>query len=141
MIAAIFVLVLGAGALSGSFMLLWRLRRARSYRPVPARVVERSVVGVLSGPGRAAFGPKVKYTYQVAGREFVNDRWAYFERGYTRDKAERAVAAVPDEITVYVSPSDPSQAVVDRSGTGVGILFGCVGTLMVLISLLIFAMR
>jgi hypothetical protein len=140
MIAGIFVLVLGVGALSASVMLAWRLRRARKYRPVPARVVERSVVGVLSGPGRATFGPKVRYTYQVGGREFVNDRWAYFERGYTRGKAERTAAAVPDEITVYISPNDPSQAVVDRSGTGVAVVVGCLGTLLVLVALLMIAM-
>ena len=95
---------------------------------------------VLGGAGRSSYGPKVKYTYQVAGREFVNDRWAYFERGYTRQKAERAVAAVPDEITVYVSPSDPSQAVVDRSGMGLALVVGGIGTLIVLAALLIFAM-
>jgi hypothetical protein len=105
-----------------------------------ARVIERSVVGVLGGPGRPAFGPKVKYTYRVDGREFVSDRWAYFDRGYTRDKAERAVAALPEQITVYVSPTDPSQAVIDRSGIGVAIIIGCVGTSLVLVALLIFAM-
>jgi hypothetical protein len=82
----------------------------------------------------------VKYTYLVDGREFVSDRWAYFDRGYTRDKAEKAVAALPEQITVYVSPSDPSQAVIDRSGIGVAVVVGCVGTFLVLLALLIFAM-
>jgi hypothetical protein len=138
-VAAIFTLLIGLGGLSASVLLAWRLRRARSYVPVSGRIVERSVGGVLGGSGRASYGPKVKYVYRVDGNEFVNDRYAYFERGYTLKKAKEVLAAVPDDVTVYVSPGDPSQAVIDRSGKGLAVLVGGVGLVIILIAFLIFA--
>ena len=50
-----------------------------------------------------------------------------------------ALAAIPDELTVYVSPGNPSETVIDRSGKGVAMLCGCAGAAIVLIALLIFA--
>src|SRR5262249_44910960 len=138
-VAAIVTLVIGIGGLSASLLLWWRVRQADSYLPVPARIVERSVGGVLGGPGGSSYGPKVKYAYTVDGREFVGDRYGYFSRGYSVKRAREALAAIPDELTVYVSPSDPTQAVIDRSGKGVAALCGCAGVVIVLIALVIFA--
>lgn len=140
-VAAIFTLLIGLGGRSASLLLACRLRRAGSYVPVSGRIVERSVGGVLSGSGRASYAPKVKYVYWVDGNEFVNDRYAYFDRGYTMKKAQAVLAAIPDDVTVYVSPGDPSQAVIDRSGKGLAVLLGGVGLVIILIAFLMFAMQ
>ena len=139
-VAAIFTLVIGLGAVSSSLLLFRRLRQASAYLPVPGRIVERSVVGVLAGSGKSTYGPKVKYTYRVDGREYVNDRYAYFDRGVTLKKANQRLASIPDEVTVYVSPSDPTQAVIDRSGTGLAFLIGCIGVVAILAAALMVAM-
>jgi hypothetical protein len=121
-----------------SLFALWQINRARSYIPVPGRIVERSVgrasrMKVTGGWG--AFSPQVKYLYWVNGSEFTSERLALVPHRYGRSRAEAELANIPDELTVFVNPRNPSDAVVDRQGIGAAIVTGVLGAVIVLYEL------
>jgi hypothetical protein len=118
-----------------SLLALWQIKRARSYIPVPGRIVERSVgpaSWVKATGGWGSFSPQVKYLYWVNGSEFTSDRLALVPHRYGRRRAEAELANIPDELTVFVNPRDPSNAVIDRRGIGAAILTGVIGAIVLL---------
>ena len=139
-VAAAFVMVIGLFLLWSSLVLFSRAQRTRSFVPVPGRVIERSIVDVPGGTGPPRFGPKVKYAYHVDGRELVGDRYALVQTGYDMKRAERELAKVPNDLTVYVNPHDPADAIVDRRGSGLAVITSGLGIISA-IALLIFAMQ
>jgi hypothetical protein len=68
----------------------------------------------------------------VDGSEFTGDRFAIVPHRYGRRKAEEELAKLPNKLTVLVNPRDPADAVVDRQGTGMAVITGCVGAVAML---------
>jgi hypothetical protein len=132
------VFVFGLLAVVLSIPAFWRLQRARSYLPVPGRIIERSVVGAPWFRVTGGWGPYVqgvKYRYWVGGREYTSDRFALVPHRYGHKRAQEELTKVPDELTVFVNPRNPADAVVDRQGAGAVILTFCVGAIVMLYAL------
>jgi hypothetical protein len=77
------------------------------------------------------FFPEIKYRWTLQGKEYEGDRYRLgttFEKFKTREEASQAAGAFSTggEVVVYVDPSDPSSAVLDRrpSATFVPLLIG-----------------
>jgi hypothetical protein len=139
-LAAWFVLVIALFAVSSAALLWWRTRRARTYIAVPGRMVERSLAGAFVDgvPVGRYYTPRVKYAYEVDGKEFASDRFAFFQRHLRYPKAQEELAKLPDELTVYVDPRNPAEAVIERGGTGLAIGAGVIGVVLLLVALLAF---
>jgi hypothetical protein len=139
-VAAWFVLVLGLFAVSSSLLLYWRVRRARSYVAVRARIIDRSIAGAFVDgvPVGRRYTLRVKYAYQVDGREFVGERFGFVQRHFSYREAEERLAKLPDELTVHVDPRAPADAVVDKRGAGIAVLLGSVGVVMLVIAYVAF---
>jgi hypothetical protein len=108
----------------------WHTQRAGLFVPVPGQIVERAVVSapwfrVSSGWGHYVL--RVKYAYVVNGSELVSDRFAFVPHRYGHNRAQAELAKLPDELTVFVNPRNPADAVVDRRGTGAAVFTFCVG--------------
>lgn len=53
----------------------------------------------------------VKYTYSVAGKEYVNDQSYLVGRTYgTGEAMKRVVNRLPNPVPVHYNPEDPAQA-------------------------------
>jgi hypothetical protein len=139
--AAIFVLVIAAGAIAAGVGYIRIARRMRSYRSTPGRVLTREVVAVRGDTREGVWGrgggyaPKITYQYSVAGRELTGDRVSYALRGLKRSIAEQQAAAYPDEVAVWFDPNDPQQAFLERHSPGLGwalVAGGVVGAIGVL---------
>jgi hypothetical protein len=139
--AAIFVLVIAAGAIAAGVGYIRIARRMRGYRSTPGRVLTREVVAVsgdtregVSGRG-GGYAPKITYQYSVAGRELTGDRVAYAPRGLKRSIAEQQAAAYADEVAVWFDPNDPQRAFLERHSPGLGwalVAGGAVGAIGVI---------
>jgi hypothetical protein len=137
---AFVVMAVGLFALVLPMPTLWRTQRARSYLPVPGRIIERSVVDAPSSFSQVTAGwgkyvLRVKYSYRVDGSEFTSDRFTFVPRRYGQKRAEAELAKLPDQPTVFVNPHDPADSVVDRRGAGTAIMTVCVGVIVVLCAL------
>lgn len=73
--------------------------------------------------GDGGYVPKVKYTYQVGGKEYFNNQITTTQRSNTlnRQPAEEIVARYPEggSVTVYYHPKKPNYAVLEP-GRGAG---------------------
>lgn len=139
MVSAVFVLVLGLAFTAVGANYIRRARRMRHYRGVPGKIVSREVVPLRSlGTQEAAFGdgggygPKVRYRYTVDGVELEGDRIADVDRGFKRSAAERELARIPDDVTVWYDPARPDDAVLKKHGPLLGILLGLFGSCLAL---------
>ena len=102
-------------------------RKMRSFNTTRGTVLSREVVPTAASLGREGrwgsggnYQPKVTYTYSVDGAEYRSDRLTYSTAGLKRSVAERAVAAVPDDVTVHYDPADPSQAYLQTNSPNLG---------------------
>ena len=139
--AAYFVLVIGGFAVLAAVLLGGRARRLRAYQPVPGHVVDRGVgpatttsAGVSDG---TRFEAHVKYAYTVAGTEYVGERIALTKESRTRAAAEAQLTRYDGDVTVYVNPADPNDAVLTRSGLGLAMFTGVFGLIAIVIALAI----
>lgn len=139
--AAYFVLVIGGFAVLAAVLLGGRARRLRAYQPVPGHVVDRWVgpatttsAGVSDG---TRFEAHVKYAYTVAGTEYVGERIALTKESRTRAAAEAQLTRYDGDVTVYVNPADPNDAVLTRSGLGLAMFTGVFGLIAIVIALAI----
>lgn len=113
---------------------------ARSkFEVVDARVTSSTVASNHDGDG-TTYKPAVSYEYDWGGRTYVSDRVAYGVMGTSDgDYAEAMVAAYPAgaKVEALVDPNEPSEAVLDVSGSQVpsGVIlfltpFHCVGAFL-----------
>ncbi len=131
---AIFILLIGAVAVVASLTLMSASRKARGWPVVTGRIVERSVgpstTTGASRPGRY-FEPRVTYDYTVDGKAYQGHRIGMTTEAYDEDKARRVVRELPDTVEVHYDPSNPSDAVLQPSAIGMGLLILIFGAIAV----------
>jgi hypothetical protein len=120
-----------------------KIHAERRWPTVQGKVLERGV-GAAMGRGRT-FMPHAKYTYWVAGKEYVNDQVYLIRRsGGLHDQIQKLVDGLPDPVPVHYDPKDPARSylLVNPMGT-VWLLFGfgVLTTLWALGQLLVVAMK
>lgn len=126
MIGAVFVILLGLGAIAagaGYVRVAWAMR---GFRPTAGRVLGRDVAAVSADRTQGRWGrgggyePAITYLYGFDGREFTGDRVSYAKRGLKLAIARERAAAYPDDVVVWVDPSDPGTAYLERHSPGLG---------------------
>lgn len=84
-------------------------RRIRGWQTCPGRILERGIEP-LAGTGQS-FTPKIRYSYSVAGKEYVGANVYRTGRvGRLKGAATRLVNALPDPIPVHYNPENPEEA-------------------------------
>ena len=115
----IFLLVFGLGwsAVTLVFDALWvsgvyQQLSALSYPTTDGIVKESNVVSSRGGHGRTTTAPKITYSYEVANKKYVCDRYRYRQSSSSDGNAARVVAQHPvgQQVRVHYSASDPSDA-------------------------------
>ena len=128
-------LLIGLGVLVPLFILpVSGILKARTWVAVPATVISSRVESHSSDDGDT-YSVEIFYRYAVDGKEYKSDRYHFLggsSSGYS-SKAE-AVEQHPagKEIFVYVSPNDPTDAVISRDFTWT-LLFGLIPLLFAII--------
>lgn len=129
MISALFLLVLAIGAIAAGVGYVRKAAAMSRFRGVRGQVISREVVPTPGGTREGRFGDgggfmaKVTYRYVVDGQEHVGDRMGYAFRGLRRSLAEQRLAAIPDEVHVWVNPEDPKDAYLERHTPTIGYFF------------------
>lgn len=130
-VAAYFILVIGAFALASGIMLLRSTFTTRSYSEATGRIVERSLKEATLTSGGNKTGPRyernVKYVYTVNGTEYSGIRISLTAVSYSKPRAEEALRALPEQVTVFYNPQNPQDALLERGGLALPIfvlLFG-----------------
>jgi hypothetical protein len=133
---SIFALV-GAGLLYGlTIHPALRVIEARSWEEVPCKILG-SKVGAHSGKHGSTYSVDVTYSYRVNGREYRSDRYQFLggsSSGYNGKAAIVNRYPVGSTSICYVNPSDPTDAVINRSFHA-AMLFGLVGLIFLLVGL------
>ena len=118
---------------------LWtRVRRARSWRPVAARV-EHAVL--RSNTGDDDEDPPsldVRYVFDIDGRRHHGNRPLLIGTWWLTNRRRRELARRLDgaeRVTAYVDPRNPADNCLDRSGHGVAGWTAVVGLVFLLIAL------
>jgi hypothetical protein len=134
-----------------SYAIFWSHQQqedaARNYQPVVATILDSKVVesrvrdAATGGPVRS-YQPLLRYQYQVDGRLYQSSRFSYLgPANSSRDTVQAIVESYPvgSQQTAYVNPSDPQQAVLQRSQVSVDLMSGYfwVPTVMVAVGLLL----
>jgi hypothetical protein len=86
-----------------------RQRATHTYRPVLGIVISSTVVG----SGRSSRSPVIRYQYQIDGVSYTSEQRRYGSDATSGPWASEVVAAHPPgaTVTVYVHPSQPTEAV------------------------------
>ena len=109
----------GIGLVVAYFMLIMpvlRVQRAKSWMPVPATVVASRVV-THRGDDSTTYSVDILYEYEIDGRTLRSNRYHFLTGSSSGRHAKQVVVdAHPPgkEITAYVNPGDPFDAVIDR---------------------------
>ncbi|KRB28678.1 DUF3592 domain-containing protein [Acidovorax sp. Root70] len=100
---------------------LYDWARVQWWQPVPATLVTARLETSRSSKS-SSYTVKASYRYQVAGREYQGDRVAISGGGDNVGDFQEALGARLEQalrdgapVQVWVSPTDPAQAVIDRS--------------------------
>ncbi|MFN2531050.1 MAG: DUF3592 domain-containing protein [Pyrinomonadaceae bacterium] len=117
MFAGIFGLLIGAvGVWTGIHHLRNRALFDR-WDTTRGKVIERgSYVPKIppTGPPAFRYAPLVRYSYQVAGKDYVSDtilpRRIQLPQHNTRKWAYKQAASFQDEVTVHYNPRDPGES-------------------------------
>jgi hypothetical protein len=92
----------------------------------------------------ATYKADVAYRYKVRGRDYSSGRITLLDFSSTAGRAQSIVNRYADgaPVTVYYNPADPSDAVLERGGTGgiavlyiIGAIFSAAGVLFLIGSL------
>ncbi|MBK7878771.1 MAG: DUF3592 domain-containing protein [Planctomycetes bacterium] len=109
----------------------------------PCTILEASTERHTSGKGHGTYGAHVSYRYELAGVEHTGTRLSFAEVHTSDPDDAREVAArypVGTTVTCFVNPEDPTEAVLDRSASGVW-LPTLVGVVFLVLGPLIFVLR
>ena len=113
-----------------------QVMEARSWQPVPCEILSSGVV-THSGDDSDTYSVEALYRYEIDGREHRSNRYRFMggSSGGYEAKAE-AAARIPEgaEVTCWVDPEDPYEAVIER-GFSTDYLFGLVPLLFALVGL------
>lgn len=141
MASALFLLLLAIGALLAGGGYVQKARSMRHFRSTRGTVLSRAVVPVPSGDtteGRFGDGggymPGVTYRYTVDGVAYTGDRVAYAYRGLKKTVAERALAAIGDDVDVWYDPARPSEAYLQRHTPTLGWALVALGAIFGLVA-------
>jgi hypothetical protein len=140
--AAVFCLLIAAGATAAGVGYIRAARRMRHFETTSGRITGRGL-DTLAGVsrGEACFGsggrytPKVTYTYVVDGATHTSEKYGYARSGWRKSVAEQKLAAIPDEPTVYFNPDAPDEAYLQLHRPALGYVMVGGGTLVFLIGL------
>ena len=107
------------------------LSESKSFVQVPAKVLYSELYSFRSG-GRhphTSYGVRVGYEYTVGGKKYESDRLSISEMTSNNYSHQQYVAGKykkGDTVTAYVSPENPREAILEKSGGlgGVGALLG-----------------
>ena len=120
------LMVVGARAFQQTVQ---RRQEGKSYLPTPARVLYSGVKKTHRSSGRhgsqTTYGTVVGYAYEVDGVAYENDRWGMVDvmtGDHARHRQEADRHRKGDAITVWRSPDNPRQTVVDRTADGAWLL-------------------
>jgi hypothetical protein len=115
------------------------------------KVIERGTYQPFipaAGPPGFRYAPLVKYVYQVAGKEFTNDRIRpkriQLPQHNTKEWAQKKANSFADEVTVHYNPEDPSESfLIQTSKLMLYIVIGssCLAILFGLLFFLIFSAK
>ncbi len=109
----------GVGVMIGTMILpVVRIVQGRSWAPTPCRVVSSSVQRHNGSKGSTTYSVEIVYEYRVAGQVHRCDRWDFFppssSSGHDSKVALAGQYPAGRELTCYVNPADPNQAVLNR---------------------------
>ena len=127
----------GVGAWAGLQALRNRADLDR-WPTTKGRVIERGTFQAVIGRRGFRFAPLVKYVYEVAGKEFVNNyinpKRTQLPSHSTEEWAQKKAASWPEEVTVYYNPASPDESFLIQTpkfklygvivASGVAMLFG-----------------
>jgi Protein of unknown function (DUF3592) len=115
------------------------------------KVIERGTYQPFipaAGPPGFRYAPLVKYVYQVAGKEFINDRIRpkriQLPQHNTKEWAQKKANSFADEVTVHYNPEDPSESfLIQTSKLMLYIVIGssCLAILFGLLFFLVFSAK
>lgn len=107
-IGLLFIAIAGVGAFTGFLFTLFAVLGAQQWNAVDGRIRDSAVV-----ERDGAYRADIAYTYEVDGGRYMADRVFFgIEEGSAYDLVDRYPAGAP--VTVYVNPSDPQEAVLER---------------------------
>jgi len=90
-----------------------RQTQATGFPTTSGRITQSSVESHRGGKGGTSYNAKIKYAYQVAGKNYVGDRYRFGQVSSSDGNARRIVDSLPvgRTVDVFYSPNDPSIAV------------------------------
>ena len=112
MLEAILITLIGLTCLWAARYWVRLRRRVSAWPVVRGRITERKAIqptdrGRMSTPG-FRWSPEVRFDYRVGGADYVGDKiWLPWSWTNTREKAERFLTTIPDEVDVRYDPADP----------------------------------
>lgn len=117
------ILLWSLGTLSADAAYIYNLvkqRASSAFPSVDGTIVESTIVENRDADG-TTYTARLRYTYQVGGRDYTADRDRYYTVSAGRGAARRMVEAHPvgSKVTVYYNPEDPSDALL-RPGIAAG---------------------
>jgi len=118
-----FLIMMGALILPFSLMGAMDSMEISRWPSTDGTVIEGTVYsdwfsGSHDAPGYYLYYPRVTYTYNVSGAEYQCDNiWRLDHQSKIPNEAYGVIYSYPQgmNVTVYYDPSNPSQAVLDRS--------------------------
>ncbi|HYF33848.1 MAG TPA: DUF3592 domain-containing protein [Prosthecobacter sp.] len=109
----------GAGFTWGLYVAWQKAEETRRWTATPARIVSARVVSERPSPhSNVAHAPEIRYRYDFGGRSYTGAKIKRVEGPTAHEsEAQKKVEAYPVgmEVTAYVNPADPGQAVLQHS--------------------------
>lgn len=140
MMYGLLTLAFGALALWAGRKMHTDIARGRAWPTTEGRILERGVGAPMAAQSQS-YLPRVRYSYTVGGRDFVNDQvYLHRQSGGWADKVQSLVDGLPDPAPVHYDPNDPAQSflLVNPLGTvWILLAFGVGATVMGLLQLLV----
>jgi hypothetical protein len=108
---------------------------ARNWPATPCQVVSSDVQRHRGSKGGTTYRVDVLYSYEVNGREFRSNRYAFMGGSSSGYKGKAAIVArypAGAKAVCFVNPSDPTEAVLERGFTA-DLWFGLIPLVFVLV--------
>ena len=141
----IFCLAIAFGAFWYGVKLIKLYLRVKKWDRVKATVIQKSVVErKQAAASRAGYKPSIDYSYTYNSKPYTGHKIFLVEvingeRGFMKHAAEKWLKKINPDITIYVDPNDPANAVMFCEGITLYIFVLVMGLMSLLIGLLNFA--
>jgi hypothetical protein len=119
-LAGIVLGTLATGLLLAVAHLRGRIKSSRGWRPTQGTITAAGSRRHSPSRGSTYYYPVVTYAFEAAGRRYTHDRIAFgVGPSSSHDTPESAAARYPvgSQVTVYVNPRNPADAVLERRET------------------------